>query len=251
MKVIIVGYGRMGKEVEAICAQRKHTIVAKVDPVCGDAPALTKELADQADVAIEFALPESAYDNVKLYTELDLPAVCGTTGWYDRVDEFRNLVTQSSIGYLYGSNFSIGAHLFFKLVARAAQLINPFPEYDIMGFEAHHNRKKDSPSGTALSIANIILENVERKKTILTDKCDHSINESELHFASLRGGHIPGIHKVIIDSEADTIEVSHSARNRGGLALGAVLASEWLKDKKGFFNIDDFISERLKYTQMI
>ena len=115
-----------------------------------------------------------------------------------------------------------------------------------MGFETHHKHKKDSPSGTALSIAKVIINNSDRKDTILTDKCDRTIKENELHFASLRGGNIPGIHKVIIDSEADTIEVSHSARNRSGLALGAVLASEWIKDKKGFFSIDDFISERLK-----
>jgi 4-hydroxy-tetrahydrodipicolinate reductase len=245
MNVLLIGYGRMGKEVEAICAQRNHTIVAKVDPVCGDTPALTRELADKADVAIEFALPGSAFDNVNLYAEYNLSAVCGTTGWYERMDEFRRIVTDHSIGYLYGSNFSIGAHLFFNLVARAAQLINPFPEYDIMGFEAHHKWKKDSPSGTALSIANIILKNSNKKDTILTEKCDHAIKEKELHFASLRGGNIPGIHKVILDSEADTIEVSHSVRNRSGLALGAVLASEWLKGKKGFFSIDDYISERL------
>lgn len=236
----------MGREVEAICTQRKHTIVSTIDPVCGEARALTKELADQADVAIEFAVPEAAFDNVKLYTGFGLNAVVGTTGWHQRVNDFKNLVEQGGIGYLYGSNFSIGAHLFFRLVARAAQCINPFPEYDIMGFEAHHKRKKDSPSGTALSIADIILENFNRKDTILTDKCDRTIKENELHFVSLRGGNIPGIHKVIIDSEADTIEVSHSARNRSGFALGAVLASEWLKDKKGFFTIDDFISERLQ-----
>ncbi|MBN2533593.1 MAG: 4-hydroxy-tetrahydrodipicolinate reductase [Spirochaetales bacterium] len=245
MKVIIAGYGRMGKEVETICTQRNHTIVAKIDPVCGDAGTLTKELADRADMVIEFAVPESAFDNLMLYTKFGINAVVGTTGWYDRIDEFKNLVEQGNTGYLYGSNFSIGAHLFFRLIARAAQGINSFPEYDIMGFEIHHGKKKDSPSGTALSIAKIILENVNRKDTILTDKCDHVIKENELHFASLRGGSVPGIHKVIIDSEADTIEISHSARNRSGLAIGAVLASEWLKDKKGFFTIDDYISECL------
>jgi len=225
----------MGKEIESVCSRRNHNIIVKVDPVCGDIPALTKEYADKADIAIDFSHPETAYDNLRLYTDFHLDAVVGTTGWYDRVKEFKKLVEESGIGYLYGSNFSIGAHLLFRLVAHAAKMINPFPEYDIMGFEAHHKYKKDSPSGTALSIARIIL----------TDKCDRPVKENELHFSSLRGGNIPGIHKVIIDSEADTIEVSHTVRNRSGLALGAVLASEWLKGKNGFFTVDDFIAERL------
>lgn len=236
----------MGREVETICTQRGHTIISKIDPVSGEVGSLAKELADKADVAVEFAVPESAFDNCTLYTKFGLKAVVGTTGWYKRIHEFKTLVEQSGIGYLYGSNFSIGAHLFFRIVARAAQCINPFPEYDIMGFESHHKRKKDSPSGTALSIANIIIENSSRKDTILTDKCDRIIKENELHFASLRGGNIPGIHKVIMDSEADTIEISHSARNRSGMALGAILAAEWVQDKKGFFTVDDFISECLK-----
>ncbi|MBN1697678.1 MAG: 4-hydroxy-tetrahydrodipicolinate reductase [Spirochaetales bacterium] len=246
MKVIIVGYGRMGKEVEAVLHGRNHEIIGTVDPLTGDSPVLTKELADRADIAIEFSFPGSVLDNLAHYTEFGISAVVGTTGWYDRVDEARERVKKSEIGYLYGSNFSIGAHIFFKLVAEAARLINPFPDYDIMGYEIHHKYKKDSPSGTALSIGRAILDNCGRKDTILTDKCDRTIGENELHMASLRGGNVPGIHTVMIDSVADTISLSHSARNRSGLALGAVIAAEWLGEKTGFYSIDDFISEILQ-----
>jgi 4-hydroxy-tetrahydrodipicolinate reductase len=245
MNVLIIGYGKMGREVEAILCRRNHEIVAKVDPLSGEYPALTKKLADASDVAIEFSLPDAALENCHSYIEMGLSAVVGTTGWYDRVNEVKEAVQKSSIGYLYGSNFSIGAHVFFKLVAEAARFVNPFPDYDIMGFEIHHKYKKDSPSGTAHTIARTILENCTRKDTLLTEKCDRSIKKNELHFASLRGGNIPGIHRVIMDSEADTIELSHSARNRSGFALGAVIAAEWLKDKTGLYTIDDFISEIL------
>jgi len=245
MNILIVGYGEMGRHVETVLTQRKHKIVGKVDPVCGDYPEITKELAAKADVAIEFSIPKSALANIELYTRFGLNAVMATTGWFEHLDKAKNLVNQSGIGFIYGSNYSIGAHLFFRLVAKAAQIVNPFPQYDIMGYEIHHNRKKDSPSGTALSTAQVILDNCERKTKLVVDKLDRAIEKDELHFASIRGGDVPGVHKVLLDSNADTIEISHTARNRVGFAQGSVVAAEWLHGKKGFFTVDDFFKELL------
>jgi 4-hydroxy-tetrahydrodipicolinate reductase len=245
MKVILVGYGQMGRQVEEICKQRNHSIAAKVDPFTGDCKSLTAEVAARGDMVIEFSVPQAAVQCAELYGRFGINAVVGTTGWYDKVEEVRKTILSAGTGYLYGSNFSIGAHIFFRLVARATQLINPVPDYDIMGYELHHKRKKDSPSGTALTIAKSILENSNRKKKILTEKIDRAIQPDELHFASVRGGEIPGTHTVLLDSLADTIEITHRVRNRGGLALGAVMAAEWLSGKKGFYNVDDFIKEMM------
>ena len=241
MNLALMGYGQMGKQVEEIASGRNHTIIARVDPLVGDTGTLDRRLAEKSDGIIEFSLPDAVLSNVKLYGELGINAVVGTTGWYDRIDEVKDIVRKSGIGFLYGSNFSIGAHLFFRLTAKAAQLINPVPEYDILGFELHHKMKKDSPSGTAHTLAKIIMENCKRKSSLVTEKLDRPIRENELHFASVRGGAIPGIHKVILDSDADTIELTHTARNRKGFALGAVLAMEWLKGKKGFYGVEEFI----------
>jgi 4-hydroxy-tetrahydrodipicolinate reductase len=154
-------------------------------------------------------------------------------------------VLTGNIGYVYGSNFSIGAHIFFRLVALASKLTDGFPEYDIMAYELHHKMKKDSPSGTALSTAKIVLDNSTKKDTIVTEKLDRAIAPNELHVASIRGGEVPGTHTVLFDSAADTIEITHRVRSRNGLALGAVIAAEWVIGKKGFFTIEDFIKETL------
>jgi 4-hydroxy-tetrahydrodipicolinate reductase len=246
MNIALVGYGQMGKQVEAVASERGHTIVARVDPIGGDFDELTESIAQKADGAIEFSVPDAVFSNVQSYRKLGLNAVIGTTGWYDKLSQVREMVESGNIGVLYGPNFSIGAHLFFKLVTQAARLINPVKDYDILGYELHHKKKKDSPSGTAHSIARLILENNERKTSLVTEKLERAIEENELHFASVRGGSLPGIHTVLLDSEADTIELTHTARSRKGFALGAVMAMEWLEGRHGFFNVEDFISEILR-----
>jgi 4-hydroxy-tetrahydrodipicolinate reductase len=246
MNFLIVGYGQMGVEVEGILRKRKHGIVAKVDPISGDVDGMTPGVAEKADMAIEFALPHVALANAKKYCDFGLSAVVGTTGWYDSLDECRAMVESSGIGYLYGPNFSMGAQFFFRLVAYAARLVNPVPEYDILGYEIHHKKKKDSPSGTAHTLARIIVENNTRKDTIVTERLDREIGANELHFGSVRGGELPGTHRVLLDSEADTIELAHTLRNRKGLALGAVLAAEWLEGKSGFYDIGSFVDDLLR-----
>ncbi len=247
MNVIIVGYGGMGREIEAVLTSRRHSIVARVDPSTGvgDHDALTSDLLSRADVAIEFAHADGVVDNARAYAEAGVPAVVGTTGWDDRRSAVRRIVEERNASYLWGSNYSVGAHLFFALVERAAAMLNPLPDYDIMVMEIHHNRKKDSPSGTALATAKRILDANERKSRIVDSKLDRRIEPDELHVASLRGGSVPGVHTVYLDSAADTIEVKHTARNRGGFALGAVMAAEWLPGKHGFLQVEDFINELL------
>jgi len=247
MNLIITGYGRMGREVEKVCLDRGHSILCRVDKGgFGDEKELSPELLSRADGVVEFALAEGFEENCRLYAESGVPVVVGTTGWYDKADEIAALMHEKGGSFLYGSNFSIGAHIFFTLTERAAELIASIPEYDIMVTEYHHKMKKDSPSGTAITTGERILKGCPRKKRMQFDKLDRQIEEDELHVASVRGGHIPGIHRVYLDSPADTIEVSHSARDRSGFALGAVMAVEWLQGKKGFFTVDDFIKDFFK-----
>jgi 4-hydroxy-tetrahydrodipicolinate reductase len=247
MRAVIIGYGSMGREVERALAERGHSVAARVDaaPGRGDAPGLTREIAAKADVAIEFSTADAVAGNARIYADVGLSAVVGTTGWLSRLDEVARLVAGSSIAYLHGSNFSIGAHLFFALVGRAARLVDPLPEYDILSWEVHHRRKKDSPSGTALSMAKVITTASSRKKRVVTERLDRPIAADELHVASVRGGEVPGIHTVLLDSLFDTVEITHSARSRGGFALGAVRAAEWLAGRRGMFTVDQFIEDLL------
>ncbi len=251
MKAAIVGYGSMGREVEKVLRERGHTVTGRIDPVQdgADAKKLTEAVARASDIAIEFSHADAVLENARAYAGHGLSAVSGTTGWYGRLEELKAIVTGSKIGYLYGSNFSIGAHLFFALVAAAAELSNPCPEYDIMGWEVHHNHKKDSPSGTALTLAKLITARSIRKKKVVTERLDRAPALDELHFASVRGGEVPGTHTVLLDSAFDTIELTHRARSRGGFALGAVRAAEWLAGKRGVFEVGDFIKELLSRGQ--
>lgn len=247
MKALIVGYGSMGHEVEKVLLDRGHTVVARVDAAAkADAAAVTEDLASRAEVAIEFTAADAVIGNAALYARYGLSAVTGSTGWYGRLEELKKALASGNIGYVYGSNFSIGAHVFFALVREAARLSNACPEYDILGYEIHHRRKKDSPSGTALSIAKIINQESRRQKKTVTERLDRAVKPEELHFASLRGGEFPGVHTVLLDSLADTIELKHSARSRGGFALGAVRAAEWILGRKGLYEVDDFIRDILK-----
>jgi len=245
MKFLIMGYGRMGHEVEQVLLRRGHTITARIDekPGVGDAVVPSPEDLKNADAAIEFSLPEAVRKNAGIYAAAGLSAVVGTTGWKKDETDVRLLVEKSGIGFVKGSNFSIGAHIIFAVVEEAARLIDPFADYDAMLLEIHHNQKKDSPSGTALTAGDRVLKNLSRKKRIVTERLDRQIAPDELHVASVRGGTVPGTHSLILDSAADSIEVSPTARSRSGFALGAVLAAEWIAEKKGFYEVEDFIAE--------
>ena len=246
MKIAIVGYGNMGREVERIIQERGHDVAVRVDPLDSgaDESSLTPELLVGCDAAIEFSLAEAVLPNARVYAQSGVPAVVGTTGWEKNRESVKQTFADGGT-YLSGSNFSIGAHIFFAVAEYAARLCNRVPEYDLMVHEIHHKRKKDSPSGTALTAANRIVGVHARQKRIVTERLDRPIEPDELHVSSLRGGSVPGVHAVIADSAADTIEISHTVRNRTGLALGSVLAAEWLADKVGFYEVEDFVSELL------
>lgn len=245
MEIMIVGYGRMGREVERIAVKRGHTIALKVDPVDPEADAVdvTKIAIPTCDAVIEFSLPACVLENAKYYAAHSLSAVLGTTGWGS--SEQLDPIYRGGGACLWGSNFSVGAHLFFRLVEQASELCRDLDEYDMLMYEIHHRRKQDSPSGTALSTAEKILAS-GKKRTIVTERLDRKPEEGELHVASLRGGEVPGIHTVMLDSEADTVEIKHTVRNRSGLALGSVLGAEWIVSKRGVFGVDEFMTDLLQ-----
>ncbi|TVQ41249.1 MAG: 4-hydroxy-tetrahydrodipicolinate reductase [Spirochaetaceae bacterium] len=247
MNVGLCGYGRMGREIERILIARNHAVVTRIDPADPDADCSSAAAAPlrRCDVIIEFAHADGVAQNARLYAEAGVAAVVGTTGWDSLRDEVRQIVGQR-IAYLVGSNFSVGANLFFRIVTHAATLANAFDEYDAAVFESHHNRKADSPSGTALTLGAKILAVMDRKTTIVDDTLRRPIESWELHVASMRVGSDPGTHTVSLDAAADTIELRHRARSRAGFALGAVRAAEWISGRRGFFTVDDMMDDMIQ-----
>ena len=248
MRIALVGYGRMGRIVETLARRKGHEIGAIVDPAADGAThtAVSAEALDGIEGVIEFSLPEGILDRIRLYAERGLKAVVATTGWGQQEAEARK-ITQNQSGnaaVLTGSNFSTGAHFLFRLAARASLMANKLPDYDLMIHEYHHRKKVDSPSGTALTLANRVLDHSQRKKRIWTEAVHgKAIGDDELHVSSTRGGSIPGIHSLLIDSDFDSIELVHTARSREGFAGGSILALEWLADRRGYFTADDFYDE--------
>ncbi|TVR30164.1 MAG: 4-hydroxy-tetrahydrodipicolinate reductase [Spirochaetaceae bacterium] len=249
MNVALCGYGRMGREIEQVLISRGHTVATRIDPSDAGADVRSVEQAplQQCDAVIEFAHADGVVTNARAYVEAKVDAVIGTTGWENAQQEVGRIVG-TRIGYVLGSNFSVGANLFFRMVAHAAGLADAFDEYDVALYESHHNRKADSPSGTALTLALTLLSRIERKTEIVDDTLRRPIQPGELHVASMRIGSDPGTHTVSFDSSADTIELRHRARNRGGFALGAVRAAEWISGRHGFFTVDDMMNDLLERT---
>ncbi|MBN2067545.1 MAG: 4-hydroxy-tetrahydrodipicolinate reductase [Candidatus Diapherotrites archaeon] len=245
MRIALIGYGNMGKEIAALAGEQGIEIAAIIDAEAAGATGreISKEALANADVCIEFSNPGSAVENIKGMAALHKNIVVGTTGWYSKLDEVKKAVEREGIGLVYASNFSLGVNAFFRIVERAAEVMDKLPEYDVSGLEIHHKGKKDSPSGTARAIEKILLERIARKKRAVEGKLDRKIEGDELHFASLRTGNVPGTHSVLFDSIADSIELTHTARNRQGFALGALQAAKWVKGKKGFYSIDDMMKE--------
>ena len=243
MKIALLGYGKMGKIIEQIATDRKHEIVLKID--YDNLHDLTAENLQKADVAIEFSTPGTVLNNIKLCLSAGVPIVVGTTGWYDEIPALKQECLDGNKTMIYASNFSVGVNIFFHVNKVLAKLMNNHPYYDVQVEEIHHVQKLDAPSGTAITIAEGILENLNTKQkwvNVLTDSngnSDDNIKADELLIESHRIDSVPGTHTVIYDSEVDTIEFKHTAHNRNGFALGAVLAAEWIKDKKGFYSVAD------------
>lgn len=243
MNIALIGYGGMGSALGGIAASRGHAITAIIDRAApaATAPAVSAAALSGADVAIDFSTADNVLNATRAAIEARIPLVVGTTGWYDKLDEVRGLVEKSDIGFFWSSNFSIGVHLYFRMVAEAAKLIDKVEEYDIWGHEIHHNGKADSPSGTAKTLEKILLDTIQRKTSVVEDKLDRKRTDSEIHFSSVRGGPVNFGHTIGFDSAADRIILTHEARSRDGYALGAIKAAEWLAGKKGFHSMDEYI----------
>lgn len=236
MNIALIGYGKMGHMIESIALERGHTIVLKIH--IDNTDEFTRENLSRADMAIEFTAPESAFENVSRCLEWNVPVVSGSTGWNDKLEAARDLCLRQNGTFLHASNFSIGVNIFFELNRVLARLMEGQPGYDVELKEIHHTQKKDAPSGTAVTLAEGILEGLSRKKEWVNRPARKT---DELTILSERTDPAPGTHHVRYTSEVDDIEIIHTAHNRKGFALGAVLAAEYILGKKGVFTMKDVL----------
>lgn len=234
MRVAIIGYGKMGHEIEQVLLDRGHSVALIIDQ--DNAHDLCAEKLAGVDVAIEFTTPGTAYTNVRTCIECGTPVVSGTTGWNDRLAELQELCREKGSTMIWSSNYSLGVNITFRVNRYLAELMNRFDSYNVAIEEIHHTQKKDAPSGTAISLANDILSRVERKQKWVNEVTDE---EDAIAITSLREGTVPGTHTVTYLSEDDKIELKHTLFSRRALALGAVVAAEFVAPRKGVFTIDD------------
>lgn len=231
MNIALLGYGKMGKEIEKIALQRGHTIVLKK----GSQDSF--EGLSKADVAIDFSIPTTAIENITTCLQQNIPVISGTTGWLDQYEQMVSLCREKQGAFLYGSNFSVGVNLFFELNDYLAKMMAQLSEYRVSMEEIHHTQKLDAPSGTAISLAKGIIEH-----TSYTDWTMEAPLSDQIPIEAKRIENVPGTHSVYYRSEVDEIEIKHTAFSRQGFALGAVIAAEWIEHKKGVFSMKDVLS---------
>lgn len=236
MKIALIGYGKMGKAIEEIAIAKGHSIVLKIQT--NNLNEFTTQAIQQADVAIEFTNPNSAFDNIVKCLHAGVPVVCGTTGWLNNKETFEQLCKQHNTSLLIASNFSIGVNLFFELNIFLSKLMSNHQDYNVMIEEIHHTQKKDAPSGTAITLAEEILQHTINKEKWVNK---HTVNADELQIISKRIDTVTGTHNVKYQSSVDEIEIIHTAHNRQGFAKGAILAAEYIKDKKGIFSMKEVL----------
>ena len=236
MKIALIGYGKMGKTIEQIALSRGHQIVSIVD--INNPEEFQSVNFKSADVAIEFTTPATAFDNYMKSFAAGVPVVSGTTGWLDRISEIKEKCEKEGKTFFYASNFSIGVNIFFALNKYLAKIMNNFPSYNISMTETHHIHKLDAPSGTAITLAEGILETVDRKERWTLETAEQP---TDLPIHAIREGEVPGIHEVTYESDVDYISIKHDAKSRAGFALGAVVAAEFTAGKKGFLGMDDML----------
>jgi 4-hydroxy-tetrahydrodipicolinate reductase len=237
MNIALIGYGKMGKAIEEIALQRNHSISLIIDE--NNTADFTKENLSKADVAIEFTSPHSAFENIKKCIEWGIPIVCGSTGWTERLDEIVKYCKEKNGSFIYSSNFSIGVNIFFELNKKLVVLMSSHLDYIVSIEEIHHTQKKDAPSGTAITLAEQIIEQMFAKKRWVNNETN---NPEELPIISKRIDPAAGTHSIKYSSTIDDIEIIHTAHNRQGFAAGAVLAAEFIKDKKGYFSMKDVLN---------
>ncbi|MBY0580878.1 MAG: 4-hydroxy-tetrahydrodipicolinate reductase [Rickettsiales bacterium] len=241
MKIAIIGYGKMGQMIEKEAVK----LQIPISKIINNKHELLSCNFGKDEVAIEFTEPSACLENIEIISLKGTPIVCGTTGWYGDIQKVQKLITDNNIGFIYASNFAIGVNIFWEIIKKASLVIDKFDEYDAMGHEIHHNKKKDSPSGTALTTAQIMIDNITRKKQIITERVDREMKPDEIHFSSSRCGSVIGKHEVIFDSNEDFIKISHDSKGRSSFAKGALNCAKWIKNKKGFYNIESYMEELL------
>ena len=238
MNIALFGYGKMGKEIEKIALERGHSISVRLDK---DMDKAEIDFSN-TDVVIEFTSPDSAKENIEFCLTNNLPVIIGTTGWYEDLSELSEVCQRENSSMLHATNFSLGVNIFFAVNSYLAKIMNGFKDYSVGVTEIHHTQKLDAPSGTGISIAEQIIEESETLKEWENVKKSQISNETTLSIESLRLPDVPGTHDVKYDSDIDCIEIKHTAHNRKGFALGAVLASEWIIGKKGIFTMKDVLN---------
>lgn len=236
MKIALLGYGKMGQEIEKIALSRGHTIVLKINDT--NLQDLTDVNLKKADVAIEFSTPETAVSNITHCFNVNLPIVVGTTGWLEKWDEVTKVCKTKDQTLFYASNYSLGVNLFFALNRYLAKMMNNYTGYDVDITEIHHIHKMDKPSGTGITLAKELIEYFHSKRQWVLESSE---KKSDLQIHSVREDEVPGTHTVRYFSDIDEIEIKHVAHNRKGFALGAVLAAEWVRDKKGVFGMEEML----------
>jgi len=245
MNIGLLGYGKMGKEIEAVAKRLSHSIATIADPAYDGSSYLSDKRAEFAgcDVLVDFSAASAVMEHVKYAGTLKKPIVIGTTGWQKDLDQVKRIVNDCGIAAVVASNFSLGVNLFISTVEKAAKLFGQFDGFDCAILESHHNQKADAPSGTAITIGNAILENFPAKKRVRTGIPDGRIAKEELQINSIRVGNEFGTHTVFFDSENDRIELTHTSRGRRGLAVGAVRAAEWAVGKTGFYQFREILEK--------
>lgn len=241
MKIALIGYGKMGKLIEQLATERGHEIILTIDQ--DNHSDFQSDRFKEADLAIEFSTPHAVLSNIEACFAASVPIVVGTTGWYDQIPVIKQKCESSNKTLLYASNFSIGVNVFFHVNRVLARLMNRYPQYDVQVEEIHHTQKLDAPSGTAITIAEGILEGLDRKSAWVNEVVGQNeelvAKPNELLIESHRIDQVPGTHTVVYSSEVDELEFKHTAHNRAGFALGAIVAAEWLQGKQGFYSIAD------------
>jgi 4-hydroxy-tetrahydrodipicolinate reductase len=240
MRIALLGYGKMGREVEAVARAQGHEITAVVD----DAAGASRGSLEDADVAVDFTTPDAALPNIERVSGLGLDLVVGTTGWYNRLDDARAAVGRAGTGLVWAPNFSLGVQLFVRLAREAGRLVDSLEEYDVSVHETHHRHKVDHPSGTAIRIADVLVEAVRRKDRWEAGPPEGKPDPAVLWVTSARTGEVPGTHVVSLEGPDDAVELRHTARGRSGFARGAVSAATWIHGRKGFYGIEDMLADR-------
>jgi 4-hydroxy-tetrahydrodipicolinate reductase len=233
MKIALIGYGKMGKTIERFALQRGHSITIRIDKDNTDD--IYSDAFKTSDIAIEFSVPETAFHNVSTALSLGVPVVCGTTGWLDKLDEIKQLCKKQKLAFIYSSNYSLGVNIFFYVNKKLAEVMKKYPEYAVSIEEIHHIHKKDAPSGTAVTLAEDILDQINLEKWSLSNEAN------SLHISAIREGEVPGTHSVMYENGIDAITIRHEAKSRDGFALGAVIAAEFTQGKQGFYTMKEVL----------